>query len=78
METAYIKASKDLKRKIMAIKHPEKVSLQVVDPIKTSKEALPEGLIFFKITGDKYNIYRTIMLLGELSKTKTQSITFVY
>lgn len=78
METAYIKASKELKKKIQSIKHPEKVAVQVVEPIKVSKEPLPEGLVFFKISGDKYNVYRTILMLGEIAKAKGQTINFVY
>ena len=78
METTYLRASKDLKKKILAVKHPDKVAIQIVEPIKTSKEPLPENLIFIKISGDKYNVYRTIFALAKIATTKTQIIEFVY
>ena len=78
METTYLRASKDLKKKILAVKHPEKVAIQIVEPIKTSKEPLPENLIFIKVSGDKYNVYRTIFALAKIATTKTQVVEFVY
>lgn len=74
MLTVYFNAKEKDRTLILETNHKPLVSLQIIDPIKRSKEPIPVDLIQFKASGDAYDIYR---LLFELGKRKAK-INFTY
>lgn len=74
MTTVYFASNIKDKEEILSVKHSPVISLQVIEPIKRSKEPIPEGEIHYKMQGASYDIYRVLYLYGRM-KSK---IKFLY
>ena len=74
MTTVYFSSNIKDKTDILNVPHANMISMQVIKPIKRSKDPIPSDEIHYKIQGASYDVFNLLYLLGK----KKAKIKFLY